>query len=269
MTRLSFRQKVLLLAVALVTAIQLVTLVPVLNAIRQDAEAQARRSVSLAGVVFDEFMENRTAQLLTTTDAVAADFAFREAVAVGAAESALANHAARAAADIAIVFDLEGQILATSGDLPRGLALDVLRRLAFAERDAAQSSIAVLGTVPYQTVTIPVRAPDTIAWVTFGFALDMRLAGDIERLTGLQTSFVRVGIDEVQVFASTVPEDGRDAAVSGIQLGRAAQEGGTPGASGYLTSLRPFLAEHTEIYAALQLSLRDATAAYRRIRKDS
>ena len=56
MRRLSFRQKVLLLAVALVTAIQLVTLVPVLRAIQQDAEAQARRSVNLAGLVFDEFM---------------------------------------------------------------------------------------------------------------------------------------------------------------------------------------------------------------------
>jgi hypothetical protein len=240
MTRLSFRQKVLLLAVALVTAIQLVTLFPVLSAIRQDAEAQARRAVSLAGVVFDEFMENRTAQLLTTTDAVAADFAFREAVAVGAAESALANHAARAGADVAIVFDLEGEILATSGDVPRA-AIDALRRLGFAARDAIQSSIAVLDTMPYQTVTIPVRAPDTIAWVTFGFALDRRLAGDIERLTGLNTSFVRIGIDEVEVFASTIPEEARDAAVSGIQLGRSAEVSGAAGDSGYLTSLRPFL----------------------------
>jgi diguanylate cyclase (GGDEF)-like protein len=266
MTRLSFRQKVLLLAVALVTAIQLVTLFPVLRAIRQDAEAQALRSVGLAGVVFDEFMENRTAQLLTTAAAVAGDFAFRGAVASGAAESALANHAARAGADVAIVFDLDGQILATSGDVPRGAALDALRRLGFAERDAIQSSISVLGAMPYQTVTIPVRAPDTIAWVTFGFALDRRLAGDIERLTGLHTSFVRIGIDEVQVFASTVPEEARGAAVSGIRLGQGTQEGAAAGSSGYLTSLRPFLEEHAEIYAALQLSLRDATAAYRRIR---
>jgi diguanylate cyclase (GGDEF)-like protein len=266
MTRLSFRQKVLLLAVALVTAIQLVTLVPVLNAIRQDAEAQGSRSVSLAGVVFDEFMSNRTAQLRTTADAVAADFAFREAVALGAAESALANHAARAAADIAVVFDLDGSILATAGDLPRAAASGALPRLAFTERDAVHNSIAVLGTLPYQTVTIPVRAPATIAWVTFGFALDRRLAEDIERLTGLQTSFVRIGIDGVQVFVSTVPEEARAAAISGIQLGRTVQASAMPGADGYLTSLRPFLEEQVGIYAALQLSLRDATAAYRRIR---
>jgi diguanylate cyclase (GGDEF)-like protein len=266
MTRLSFRQKVLLLAVALVTTIQLVTLIPVLSAIRQDAEAQARRSVSLAGLVFDEFMANRSAQLLTTTDAVAADFAFREAVAVGAAESALANHAARAGADIAVVFGFEGEILATSGDLPRGVGLDALRRLSFGDPDAAQNSIAVLGPMPYQTVTIPVRAPDTIAWVTFGFALDRRLADDIERLTGLNTSFVSIGIDDVEVFVSTIPDEAREAAVSGIQLGRAAQASAAPDNGGYLTSLRPFLEEHAEIYAALQLSLRDATAAYRRIR---
>jgi diguanylate cyclase (GGDEF)-like protein len=266
MTRLSFRQKVLLLAVALVTTIQLVTLIPVLSAIRQDAEAQARRSVSLAGLVFDEFMANRTAQLLTTTGAVAADFAFREAVATGAAESALANHAARAGADLAVVFGLEGEILATSGDLPRGVGLDTLRRLAFGDPDAAQSSIAVLGPMPYQTVTIPVRAPDTIAWVTFGFVLDRRLADDIERLTGLNTSFVRIGIDDVEVFVSTIPDEEREAAGSGIQLGRVAQASAAPDSGGYLTSLRPFLEERAEVYAALQLSLRDATAAYRRIR---
>ena len=266
MRRLSFRQKVLLLAVALVTAIQLVTLVPVLRAIQQDAEAQARRSVNLAGLVFDEFMANRTAQLLTTADAVTADFAFREAVAMGAAESALANHAGRAGADVAIVFDLDGEIFATAGDLPRAAAAEALPRLAFPEPDDIHTSIAVLGTTPFQTVTIPVRAPDTIAWVTFGFALDRRLADDIERLTGLHTSFVRIGIDDVQVFVSTVPEEARETAVSGIQLGRATQAATTPGAEGYLTSLRPFLEEHTEIYAALQLSLHDATAAYRRIR---
>jgi diguanylate cyclase (GGDEF)-like protein len=167
---------------------------------------------------------------------------------------------------MAMVFDLDGQILATSGDLPRGAALDALPRLAFRERDDVQSSIAVLGATPYQTVTIPVRAPETIAWVTFGFALDRRLAGVIERLTGLHTSFVRIGIDDVEVFVSTLPDEARDAAVSGIRLGRAAQESGTPGDSGYLTSLRPFLEEHAGIYAALQLSLGDATAAYRRIR---
>jgi diguanylate cyclase (GGDEF)-like protein len=266
MTRLSFRQKILLLAVALVTAIQLVTLVPVLSAIEQDAEAQARRSVGLAGVVFDEFMANRTAQLQTTADAVAADFAFREAVAVGDAESALANHAARAGADIAIVFGLDGEIRATAGDLPDSRALEALPRQAFSERDTVQSAIAVVGELPYQTVTIPVRAPVAIAWVTFGFALDRRLAVDIQNLTGLHASFVRIGIDDVEVFASTVPEEARQVAVSGIQLGRAAQASATRRESEYLTSLRPFLEGHMEVYVALQLSMHDATAAYRRIR---
>jgi diguanylate cyclase (GGDEF)-like protein len=266
MRPLGFKPKVLLLAVTLVTAIQLVTLFPVLRAIKQDAEAQARRSVALAGVVFDEFMANRTAQLLTTADAVAADFAFREAVAIGDPESALANYAARAGADIAIVFDLDGEVLATAGQLPRGRSVEALPDLVFPDRDTIQDSVTVIDDWPYQTVTIPVRAPVTIAWVTFGFALDRRLASDIQDLTGLYTSFVRIGIDDVEVFASTLPEHAHEAAVADIHLGRGADEDTSPSDQDYLTSVRPFGEEAAEVHVALQLSMGEAMAAYRRIR---
>ena len=76
----------------------------------------------------------------------------------------------------------------------------------------------------------------------------------------------RIGIDDVQVFVSAVPEEARETAVSGIQLGRATQAATTPGAEGYLTSLRPFLEEHTEIYAARDRKLEAAREARRQRR---
>ena len=80
-SQLSFGKKVLLLAIALVTVLQLGTLVPVLGTVRQDTEDTADRSVRLAGIVFDEYMRIRVAQLKTTVDVLAADFPFRNAVA--------------------------------------------------------------------------------------------------------------------------------------------------------------------------------------------
>ena len=48
MKQFSFRHKVLLLAVALVMAIQLVALFPVLNAIKNDVDQRARQTVTHA-----------------------------------------------------------------------------------------------------------------------------------------------------------------------------------------------------------------------------
>ena len=51
MPRLSFRQKVVFLAVMLVIGMQLVTLSSVLDLIKRDGEAKAARQVDLAGCV--------------------------------------------------------------------------------------------------------------------------------------------------------------------------------------------------------------------------
>ena len=83
MTQFSFRHKVLVLAVALIMATQLVTLFPVLDAIKRDADAQAKKSVGLAAVLLDEYMRNRGVQLLTTVNVLVSDFGFKQAAAGG------------------------------------------------------------------------------------------------------------------------------------------------------------------------------------------
>ena len=80
MNRYGFRQKILLLAVALVVATQLVVLFPVLDVMKRDSAAQADRTVGLAGVLFDEYMHNRAEQLLTTVNVAVSDFPFKQAV---------------------------------------------------------------------------------------------------------------------------------------------------------------------------------------------
>ena len=68
MKQYGFRHRILLLAVALVVATQLIVLFPVLDLIKRDSAAQADRTVGLAGVLFDEYMHNRADQLETTVE---------------------------------------------------------------------------------------------------------------------------------------------------------------------------------------------------------
>src|SRR5512147_180225 len=117
MKQFGFRHKILLLAVALVVATQLVSLFPILDLMRRDADEQARRTVGLAGVLFDEFMRSRADQLLTTVNVLASDYGFKQAVASGdqsTIRSALRNTAARAGATVALLLDLDGAVLVSS-----------------------------------------------------------------------------------------------------------------------------------------------------------
>jgi diguanylate cyclase (GGDEF)-like protein len=266
----SFRHKVLLLAIALVMAIQLVALFPVLNAIKLDVDQRAQQTVELAGVLFDENMRNRTENTLTTATVLVADFGFKSAVASGdhpTIQGALANSARRAGATVAVLLDVDGNVIvsSTEGDdavygagftpLPHGTSLE-----------SVSNRVVYLGGVPYQTVTVPLRAPVTIAWVMLGFSIDEALATRLQGLTGLAVSFVRyAGAGPPQVLASTLPHDTLATAFTGLELGHfGAQRSGGP-QKGYLSLVRPFLSG-SDVHVALQLPLDEATASYRRIR---
>src|SRR4029079_3321807 len=267
MRQFSFRRKVLLLAVALVMAMQLVTLFPVLNAIRSDVDERAQEKVGLAGVLFDEYIHNRNEQLLTTVYALVSDFGFKQAVASGdhaTIRSALLNQAGRVRATVAVLLDLDGRVEVSSSDdavsaigsgftpLPEGAALETVSH-----------RVVYLGGIPYQTVTVPLRAPVTVAWVMLGFPIDEALAARLQSLTGLAVSLVHFTEPAPHVLASTLPRDTVGTALAGIDPTRldAQQTGGERAA--YLSLLRPFLNAASEVAVPLQQPMDEATEAYR------
>ena len=270
MRQFSFRHKVLLLAVALVMAIQLVTLFPVLNAIRSDVDERAQRTVGLAGILFDEYKHNRAEQLLMTVNVLVSDYGFKQAVASGdhpTIRSALINHAARVHATVAVLLDLDGSVEVSSTDdavstigsaltpLPEGASLETVSH-----------RVMYFGGVPYQTVTVPLRAPVTRAWVMLGFPIDEALAAHLQSLTGLAVSFVRFTGGVPHIIASTLPRDDLATALSGLDPARYdAQRTGAERAA-YQSLLRPFLDDASNVHVALQQSMDEATESYRSIR---
>ncbi|HVY67151.1 MAG TPA: EAL domain-containing protein [Gammaproteobacteria bacterium] len=266
MKQFGFRHKILLLAVALVVATQLVSLFPILDLMRRDSDEQARRTVGLAGVLFDEFMRSRSDQLLTTVNVLASDYGFKQAFASGdhsTIRSALRNHADRAGATVALLLDLDGKVMVSSNGQDRHERAPLTAQQI---ADEFPHHVVNIDGVPYQTVTVPLRAPLPVALVMMGFPIDGTLAEHLQNLTGLAVTFVASHGIVPQILASTLPPDELADALDGLDTKRTDAQTTGAGSSAHLTLLRPFLNDRSDVYVAVQMPLAEATAAYIRIR---
>jgi len=268
MAHFRFRHRVLLLAVALVVATQLTTLFPILNLMKRDSAAQAERTVGLAGALFDEYMHNRDEGLLTNVRLLVADYGFKQAVATAdekTIRSALSNSANRIGATVAAWLDLDGRVVVSSTAGERqvpgfpSVPLDTLE-------ENTRHRVITIGGVPYQTVIVPLRAPDTIGYVMLGFPIDDALAHHLEGLTSLAVSFISTQGVTPRVLSSTWPEGDRASALAGLDATRAEPQRTGSGTSSHLSLVRPFAENGGDVYVAMQLSQSMAMASYRRVR---
>ena len=183
----SFRKRLLVLIIGLVIVTQTVTLAAVLASTRRTVEARAAEQLRSGGAFAEQLIRFRAGQLANGVAVLAADFGFREAVASGDSPtilSAARNNAQRIGADMALLLDTHGRVLAStapgaadSAGSPAGLLEDVS-----SVRD--QPDFRVFGAHSYQFFLAPVRTPETIAWVAMGFVADD--AGKAEKEIGAQ-----------------------------------------------------------------------------------
>ena len=270
-----FRHRVLLLATILVAAVQLMTTLPMIRAVRGDAEARAQQTAAIGGAVFDEFMRGRTDQLRTSVDVLVADFGFKQATLGTDTEtvrSALANHSARIGADIAMLLDLDGNVIASTPSVPTKAELRDLLAGITESRDSSTPIDAVIYSrdTPYQVLAVEVRAPLPIAWAAMGFRIDSSLASRMKNLTGMEVSFVDRGLDASRALAgSTLPLLGQTSlneSLSDIEIGSMEIDTIEVMGADYLTVLRPFSSRSPDFSVALQLSAIDIMSRYRAVR---
>jgi diguanylate cyclase (GGDEF)-like protein len=268
MARFGFRQRILLLAVALVVATQLVTLFPLLDLIARDAQDQAARTMGLAGQLLDEYRRNRADGLLTNANVTVADYGFKQAVTSAnddaTIRSVLRNAAGRVGAPISALLDLDGRVLvsASADDRPvvfPSIALDEIEQ-------NPRDRVVNIGGIPYQTVTVPLKAPATVAWVMLGFPIDEALAAQLASLTGLEVSFVSVQGVRLRVVSSTLPEGLRAGAVDGLDARSTEPQRTGVGENAHLSLMRPFAADGGDLYVVMQLAETEAMASFRRVR---
>ncbi len=141
-----------------------------------------------------ELLQKRVSMLTQAARVLAADYAFREALASHDDEtivSALENHGARIDAQVMMLVGLDGRVVARTGStVSAPIWQSLVVRKAGKSGGPVGASIVRLEDRLYQIVAMPVAAPLPVGWVVMGFAIDDAVARDLRRVTSLDVTFL-------------------------------------------------------------------------------
>ena len=270
----SFRKRLLVLIIGLVIVTQTVTLAAVLASTRGTVEERAKEQLASGSSLALQLMRFRAGELANGVSVTAADFGFRETVASGdplTILSAARNNSRRIGADMVMVLDTSGNVIAATVPVDAD-AGDSIRQLLRDPGARNQPAFIILGPSAYELVLAPVRTPETIAWVAMGFIADDALARKIHELVGSQVALVAHGHDGVTHVAATLPAHERDEllAAAGAAAGPAAAAEPPHlvrlASSDYLTLTRPLEALGDPVDVRLLKPQREVLAPYRELR---
>jgi diguanylate cyclase (GGDEF)-like protein len=243
----SFKNRLLTLIVGLVFVAECVTVVLTLTSLNSRVLSQARQDLRAAQIVLINNLDYRSTQLQSAANVLVADFAFKEAVANGdqlTIASALQNHAARVAADLVVLYDTDGKVMASTIDRKFGESPSLARQVA---TDAGKG-LAVVDGRAYQLVYTKLRAPQPIATVAFGFALDRKLAEQLGAVVSANIGFV-ASDGQARSVTAALPTSTVLGALASIHAARDTSEpvSSTLDGTGYLATATSLLANDGSI----------------------
>ncbi len=269
----SLRAKILALTALLVVLTQAGTIGTVLTTANREVQDKARADLVRASAMLDRFLNLRVEQLQNSMRILAADSKFVATITSGDHASvvqALKMNGARVEADIAVLLDNQGGVLAgAAGEAPIPEALPAVVRQA-AEKGATRTTVSV-GESVYELATVPlVLGPgQPREWLSMGIALDDARARRIAQLTGLEIAFVAEANGSTRLLGnSLVGIDPNAAAAASLRssAGRDAIFSLSVHGDDYLTVRRPLLAGSSTVTVLLLRSVENALAPYRMLR---
>ncbi|MCZ0926675.1 EAL domain-containing protein [Halomonas janggokensis] len=264
-----FRTRLMLVLLTVVVVSQLATGLAFLRATQQDALAKGTQRLEVGARVLDQLLERRGDQLHDNVAILADDFGFKSAVASQDREtlqSVLVNHGTRADADIVLLSDLDGQLLASSHH-PSQTPMPFPELFETARQQGSAFSVVIADGQPYELVMLPVQAPNVIGWVGMGFLIDDAVVEEINALTGLEISVVNYTSDQTSTYLAS--SHSQKAAEPLSQFNNAAEAGAYSETSqmtpddGYLTYASELYKDsRNQTFALIQLSRNELLAAY-------
>ena len=244
--------------------------------INRNAQSQIAEELLIGDRVFRRTLSDKSHQLEQAASVLAADFAFREAVATRDRDtllSALENHGRRIHANLMMMIDPDGNLTANTLDedaVPGRFGYPAL--LERARANGRASGIVSTNDHLYQLVLVAVRAPAVIGWVAMGFAVNDSGARDLGALTSLQVSVLaRAANNDWHLIATTIDKAAQPRLKTSLMPLLTA-------ANGYsarpivvakdLTLFAPLTLENGEAaVAVLQRSLREALQPFDQLRR--
>lgn len=275
--RLRTRTRIIVFFVALLALVQLAGFALVNDANSRNAHAKVEEEFDVGERLFARVLSQNSEKLTQAARVLAADFAFREAVAtrdLGTIGSALSNHGARIGAGAMLFVALDGAVIADTvqpTNVPRTFEYAELLK-ADSATGPAHGAIKQLAGRPFQLVAVPVRAPLTIGWVVVGLPVDNGFALELQKLTSLGVSFMlqdradgwhtlatTLSNPESHEVVAQMPPDFADTTVPKLVKIASAD---------YQVRAIPLSIEHhRRIVAVLHRSLTHALAAFDRLRQ--
>ena len=261
----SFRSRLVVVFLGLFALIQATGYFAVTAFVRASARHTVAEELRLASTLFARQLDVRTQQLVAATRLLSGDFALKTAVATSdhaTTASVLENHRQRVDADVLMLATLDGRLAAdTQRPASQGAPFPAPRLLAEAEAGRDASDVVAIGPHLYRLAVVPVLAPEPIAWLAAGFAIDDRAAADLRRLSGLHVSFVARRDGAFVVHASTLDAADRATLAGGLPAARASGVLNLAGGE-HLVRVEPV---GRDVVVVLQEPLAEALAPYDRM----
>jgi diguanylate cyclase (GGDEF)-like protein len=268
----SLSGRIVTLFLGLLLLVQLASFSAIRHSIDRNARATLTAELDVGERVLLRLLDQNAQKLSQGATLLAADYGFRTAVQSGDSDtlrSALDNQGARIGATVSALLDIDGKVQAVSGNGARALS-PVLASLKGARRHSARTAgaagtqLALVDGLPYQFVTVPMKAPLLVGWVVMGFPIDDALVKDLRALSGLQVAVLtQPAGGERRVAASTLPI-GASGQLLGLRLG--SEESLTLGQEAFEAHSKLLLHDDAgEIQAVLLRSVDEAVAPYRRL----
>jgi signal transduction histidine kinase len=168
-TSLSFRQRVALLFIITLIAVQGLTALFAYGVVRANLVEQGKDRLEATTQVFMRQLNVLSERVSDDVEILSLDYALRKAVAEddrGTALSALRNHGNRVGATRMSIVALDGTITTdTASEAAQGTAFPFTDLLDSAVATDQGTALAVLDGVIYWIVVVPVRAPDPVAFI--------------------------------------------------------------------------------------------------------
>src|SRR5687768_8390305 len=270
MPRRSFQARLLFLIVCALVLFEAATLIAVQVAGQRNLRQTVADELQVGARVLDRILEARGRQLTDAARVLAADFAFREAIASGdrpTITSALTNLAARVEGQAVFLISLDGSVDAdTLGGRFVGHPFPVPSLVTRAGSAAEASAIVTLDDRPFQYVVVPVLAPQPIAWVCIGFTIDRAELEDVRRLTAIELSLWASTPGPPARIFSTLPQGQQRDLLEQIRNPTATPDTVQLGADTYQALLHPIdTGDGSSIQVLLQRSLEEARRPLRRL----
>jgi diguanylate cyclase (GGDEF)-like protein len=263
--------RIIVFFVALLALVQVAAFWFVNTANSGNAHAKVEEELHVGERVFARLLDQNAEKLKLAARVLAADFAFREAIATHDGRtigSVLTNHGARIGADAMSFVDLDGRVVSDTLRPQAETRPFEYPALIDPNRRGASASMEVLDGHAFQLVAVPVLAPLPIGWVVMGFAVDDALAGDLRQLTELEVTFALAEPDRWRVLASTLGPSQQQALLDAMPPGSAAVTRVDLELDGidHQALVIPLVENNARIVAVLHRSLAGALAAFERLR---